>query len=720
MSNDHIPPVNNNEGVELPDVSLVNEELIFITAEKLLTDAGDNVARQAEAINQICQSLFDLHDTVMEEHYVTHLAKRFKLTKKIFNDKLKTLRESSKETDEEMNCEYPDGVDTDLAKRTGFFEHRGKYYFITKDGLYRASNFIMRPLLHIYSKTDNKRLIEITNEHNYKRILELPSKNFVSVEQFQAAVYAEGNYIFFGNKVHFMKIVERISSDFPTANELKTLGWQREGFYAFANGIFNGKWQPTDELGITEHKKSKYYSPSFSAVYNDVREDDDEYEDDRYFIWQDNQVAFGTWTKLMKDVYGEKAIIAIAFLIASVFRDLIYEKYKIFPHLFLFGEKQSGKSQLAWSLSNVFFNNLPAFNLNSGTQVGFFRRLSRVKNCICWFDEYTNDIDEKRFQALKSAYDGMGHEKGKMTKDSRTEITKVNSSCVISGQYLPTRDDNALFTRSILLSFERKKYTDQEIRLYDQLKDLELKGLSSLIGSILKYREDVDKAYGMTFSSILEHLKDDLVTNNKAFDERLLRNFVSILTPVNIIMNTTDPLDFNFTWERILDMAGEMISALSTQISSSEAVASFWNMVEFMLDSGLIKENVDFKIRNIGDRQKLIDKNGKHIEINFEDQPQELLFIRFSKIHPLYMEAHRRQYGKNGVDQVSIVHYFKHHVAFMGTIESTRFDNTNTSAFVFKYKELGCNLIRTISGQNEGENPDKNTSSSSPSDDLPF
>jgi len=706
--------------IDLIDVSIADEELLIITAEKLLAEAGENLTRRGEAVNQVCQMLHDLNDTVKSDIYITDLSKRFHLTKKLFTDKLKTLRETSRKADDEgSSLELPEGADEMMAKKLGFFSHHGKYYFITKDGLFKSSNFIVRPLFHIYSKSDNKRLVEIENEHGFKRILDIPSKSFVSVEQFQQAVFGEGNYIFFGTKVHFMKILEYISNDFPVCNELKTLGWQREGFYAFANGIFNGKWQTTDEFGITEHKRSKYFSPAFSVVYSDVREDDDEYENDRYFIWQQAPVSFAEWSKLMIDVYGEKAIIAIAFMIASVFRDLIYEKYKIFPHLFLFGEKQSGKSQLAWSLSNVFFNNLPAFNLNSGTQVGFFRRLSRVKNCICWFDEYTNDIDEKRFQSLKSAYDGMGHEKGKMTKDNRTETTKVNSSCVISGQYLPTRDDNALFTRSILLSFEKKKYTDEEIQRYDRLKEVELKGLSSIVCEILQFREDIDRGYGMTFSSIMDMLKDELIMENSPFDERLLRNFVSILTPVQIIMNTTNPLDFGFTWEQIYLFAKKMISELSIQISSSEAVASFWNLVEYMLDAKMIADGDDFKISTCNEVIEVTDKNGKIIPYDCREKPVQLLYIRFTHIHPVYLEAHRKQYGKNGVDMVSILHYFKHHRAYVGYLKSTRFNTINTSAYIFIYEDLGVNLIRLKETDISGS-PDSFNASKQQDEFMPF
>ncbi|MCX6265897.1 MAG: DNA primase, partial [Bacteroidetes bacterium] len=119
---------------------------------------------------------------------------------------------------------------------------------------------------------------------------------------------------------------------------MKTLGWRREGFYAFANGIYNGVWQPVDDLGITSHKDKKYFSPAFSVVYADVMDDADDYQNDRYFIYNQSPITFGEWTMIMSNVYGKNSMMGISYAIATCFRDLIYEKYKCFPHLFLFGE----------------------------------------------------------------------------------------------------------------------------------------------------------------------------------------------------------------------------------------------------------------------------------------------------------------------------------------------------------------------------------------------
>lgn len=678
----------------LIDPTILTQDELILEAERLILEAGETVSSRAKAIDEITIRLFEIGDAGTIDLFVDELCKRFKIKKKVFTAKLDNLQRNAPASSNGHTdlAELPEGVGVEAYER-GWFKHKNCYNFITKDGIFKASNYTVQPLYHIYSKRDNKRLIRLTNEYGISKILDIPSKVMTSPDQFQGTIFGEGNFLFFGTKFHFYRVLEDYSKNFPIANELRTLGWQREGFYAFANGIFSDTWKPVDELGVSEHDGHKYFSPSFSSIYTDVREDDDEYENDRFFIYKPipTDMNFTEWSKLMLKVYGTKARVAIAFAIACLFRDLIYERYKIFPLLFLFGDKGTGKSQLAWSISNIFFDNMPGFNLNSGTQVGFFRRLSRVKNAICWFDEYTNDIDEKRFQSIKASYDGLGHEKGEKSQDSRTTVTKINSGIMVSGQYLPNRDSNALFSRSILLSFEPKTYTKEETDNYDTLKSLEEQGLSGILPEILQYRELINKKYSLTFSDIFETIKADLLKGSLMFDERLVRNFTCILTAIKILEGK---VDFGFTYTQLYNDSKKQILEMSRQISSSESVSTFWSMIEFLLDEGKIQDGVDFKIEVLREIKSVVLKNGATEDINYSDF-QETLFLRFGKIHPLYMEAHRRQYGKNGVELVSILHYLKHHKAFVGRVDSTRFSTTNTSAYVFNHKLLlGINLNR--------------------------
>ena len=670
----------------------------FSEAFELLHNLSNDPGEKNLALDKVSLMLAEIDDQAERDIYLDHICKEFKIKKKIIQGKLKThlaKRKPIKTINGGLiDSEIPEDVDKEEALKNGFFVSNNAYYFLTKDGVYKASNFSVIPVLHIYSKSDNKRIIDVINEYGERKTLDLPSKNLVSTDLFQQSVFNEGNFLFFGTRIHHYRILSNISKEFPVANELRTLGWQREGFYAFSNGIYSDSWLPVNDIGVTTHNEIKYFSPAFSKIYADVREDDDEFENDRFFVYQKANTTFSDWSKLMLQVYGENAIHAVAFAIAAAFRDTIYNNYKIFPHLFLFGEKQSGKSQLAWSLSNLYFKELPAFNLNSGTQVGFFRRLSRVKNSVCWFDEYTNDIDERRFQALKSAYDGMGHEKGKMSKDSRTEITKVNSATVISGQYLPTRDDNSLLTRSILLLFEKKNYSQNQILQYDKLKQLESTGLSSLVTDVVKYRALIEKHYNKYFCEVFDMCKNKLNDGAIPYDERLVRNYTTILAALKIFQDN-NIFDLGFSFQEAFEHSIVKITDQSAQITSSEAVSTFWMMIQFMFEvrpNPMITTGEDFKIQMVNRSLKIKNKKEQWETIDFYREPKKLIFFRFTKIHPLYMEAHRKQYGKNGVDMVSIIHYIKHHKAFIGYMDSTRFDNSNTSAYVFDYAKLGLSL----------------------------
>jgi len=105
-----------------------------------------------------------------------------------------------------------------------------------------------------------------------------------------------------------------------------------------------------------------------------------------------------------------------------------------------------------------------------------------VRNSFVWLDEYTNDLDDKRFQALKSLFDGVGAEKAIMSNDNRTKQVLINSGAGISGQHYPTRDENSLLLRTVLLEFTKKQeeFTQAEVDQYNILNGWQKKGLSNL------------------------------------------------------------------------------------------------------------------------------------------------------------------------------------------------------------------------------------------------
>ncbi len=667
-------------------------DFILDEADRLMELAGEDPDIKAGVYTQVVKMLFEYPKDFQRDYFLKVLGRRHK-PMKIWKDEYKVQKEFRDEQEEAANAPG-DNSDTTTLEKYGFYTEDNKYWFGTQQGFVEGTNFIIEPLFHIYSMTNNRRLIRITNEYNHSILCDVPSDAMVSVDKFNNYVFGEGNFIVFINNNQFKKLLRYIGERFPKCFEIKTFGWQPEGFWAFADGAYNGQWTPVDEMGIMRHEGKNYFSPAFSDVYSQLRLDDDVYENDRRFVYRAGNTTMKQWTTLMQKVYSQNnnGQYAIAYLTAALFRSEIYNLYKIFPHLFLHGEKGSGKSQMAWSISNVFQHGTPPFNLSAGTDVAFFRWLARYRDVVIWYDEYTDQIDEKRFQALKSAFDGVGREKGKMSRDSRTESDKVNSAAVISGQHLPQRDDNSLYTRSLVRFFVKPKegYTREETQWYEQLKRMEENGLSHILTEILTQREIVTRKFGRTFSETFEYYKELLLEKGKQVDDRILRNYTILATIVWIFEKDTT-VDLGINADRFREICLADAIEQSDKVSSSDALGTFWKMLGGLIQEGELT-GTDYDIQQKWhettthkfDGQKTIDQKNFTKEI-------WVLYLDFDRAYQKYMEAHRKIFGTVGLGLQTMMDYTHNHWSYLGLKGSHYFQAGNgkrTSAHMFNYEEL--------------------------------
>ena len=665
---------------------------ILDEADRVMDHATDDPVIKQGAFQYIVGLLFEYPKTYQHEFYLKALGRRFKPMKH-WKDEYEAQCKDREET-AEMQQAPNDDADTSTLEQLGFYTQDNKYWFSTQQGFVEGTNFVVDPLFHIYSPTNNRRLIRITNEHNYSILCDIPSDAMVSVDNFQKFLFSEGNFLIFINNNQYKKLLRYVGEKFPKCFEIKTFGWQPEGFWAYADGAYNGHWQPVNGMGITEHAGKNYFSPAFSEVYSQLRIDDDLYENDRRFIYRISNVTIKQWSALMQKVYAydNNGRYAVAYLAAALFRSVIYNLYKIFPHLFLHGEKGSGKSQVGWSLSNVFQYGSPPFNLSAGTDVAFFRWLARYRDVIIWYDEYTDAIDEKRFQALKSAYDGVGREKGKMSRDSRTESDKINSAAVISGQHLPQRDDNSLYTRSIVRFFVKPKegYNKEATQDYDRLKRMEEDGLSQIITTLLNERETVERKFGRTFSEILEYYKEATLMKGIQVDDRILRNYTILATIVWIFEKET-AVSLYLNPELFRDMCLQDAIEQSEKVSSSDALGTFWKLLSGLMQNKELTSS-DFDIQEKWTEKKAVKRDGEKylVEHKFERKTR-VLYLDFDYAYQKYMEQHRKVFGNPGLGLQTMMDYTHNHWSYVGLSASHYFSGgtgKRTSAHMFDYDLL--------------------------------
>lgn len=701
-------------------------EAVDFLAKQYFEKAGTTIEK-TNAEWSLTKLLTQIAHPPLRNAYVLKYVKEYKINKaeveKNISIQLATSKVSTEtKVDGTALPSYLKEDDMNDFKNFGFYIDKTKdkigYYFPVNSSSERVSNFIINPLFQVYSgMNDSRRILELVNERNRDKpiIIEVTNKGFVSNMIFEELVQNQGNFWFNGTKRHFQKLKVKLLPQFPFCREIRTLGWQSRGFFSFADGIISedGQFKKVDSYGICHYAEEKFFLPAFSKLFNDIEEEDDQYESDRHFVFRPSKVSFNEWATKMKNVHLQNGVWAVLFFCATLFRDLIFGELSYFPHLFLFGQVQTGKSTCANSLNTIFFGSQPPFNLSIGTQVSFQRKIARTKNSCVWFDEFTNEIDEVRFQSLKGAYDGAGHEKGIMSNDNKTKTTKVNGGLVISGQYLPTRDDNSLNTRSIVLTFDRKAedVTIEEVQAFNQLKSLEKKGLSNLIVEAVKYRDLVEEKFNEVRSEIEATLKNDL--HGYDYKGRIMNNYVVLLTLFKILEG---PLNIPFGYEATYKNAITNIIDQSEAVADSDALMSYWKMIDFMAAQHQINEGEDYIVKTEYSIKIRTGREGSEM-VNF-NSGKKVLFLRFTKIHPLYMQAHRQQFGQNGVPDQSIKAYMKGAKSFLGIVKSVSFNGSNTSGYAFDYDMLNVNL--KVAPEAKPIPDDKKKGKEGKQDDLPF
>lgn len=696
----------------------------------LKNQAANDPDRLSESVTLVAEMLYQIKDDIKHNTYVKDCNKILKtqlasLKQRINDFASKAIEKIEKGTADDttsIDLGLPPGADFEEFKKYRFCTIGNSCWFQGRNGSFlKGTNYRITPLFHVYGKNDNKRLCEVVNETGSKKLIDFDSSDFVSQNKFDEALINEGYFVkneSFSAQ-HFTLMRNRILSDFIMAFELKTLGWQREGFFAFANCVYyKGIVKNVNEYGIVQveteaAEKSEYfpevkhfYSPAFSEIYKHTRDDNDPYENDRYFVFKKSPVTMDTWMKQLQKVYNEKAIIGISSVFFSLFRDLFVKTHAVSPLLFLSGEKGSGKSKYAESLASLFTYKQPAFDLNGSTLSAFSRRIGRTRNAITLLEEFHDNIDLKILQSIKGSYDNRGRELGMATGDNRTKVAKVNCFLVMLSQYLSSWDDNAITSRSVIQHFikPQENFTQQEINEYNLLKSWEEEGLTSLVLDIVEHRDEVEKGYVKTYADIINRFKKDLKAHD--YQERMLQNYVVIMTPITILWKH---FTFPFVYEELYQLCKNAIIDSSDLIIESEGLAEFWKTLEYLLDRQpypLLVKDTHFIIDTPISLKLQGRKGEKEIEWT-NDQRKRVLFLRLNAVHQLYHKEVSTREGVDVIGENTLRNYFKSKKYFIGAVRSHRFSETATSAYIFEYDMMEAsgilNLIRSKAGEEQGE-----------------
>lgn len=669
------------------------KDFIFYLAEEEFKAAGANIRKKQAAIEKIAELLMPL-DTLTRDLYIQDLMKISSTRAKEWSGFLNARRKTEENKELAKGPRNTQGLSVEQMEMFEnfhfYYTENHEMYFRDGNGMVKKSRFAIYPLFHINSSTSGvRKIFKIKNYRGDEHMLETDVSALQSTVRFCEKLEEKGAFIFEGDMKDLRRIKHYLYHYTKMANAVDVLGWQKEGFWAWADGIVgqDGKFKETDDYGIVQHNGTYYYIPAYSSL----NESANEFVEQRKFVYAVQNISLREWSRRMVDVYGPQAMLSIACYMTALFSDHIFSVTRAIPILNLFGIKGSGKSDHAYSLTALFGQQMTPLMLNNTTVSRFSSHVNDYRNVMVFFDEFKNGIKPEFIGALKDLWGR--NIRGRSTRNSSDRIVAdhsqaVNAMAIVAGQEMLSADV-ALFSRVIYLSTSKTSFSDEEAARFDELKAIEKNGLAHITSGLLSSRIIFEKQYLSTFNEVQSAFKRRITTT---IDERLIKNYSIILASLKLIMTEHQ---LSFTYQQAEDAALKQALDHNSKMKSSNEISGFFKVLSAMLERGLIKDGYNFKIK------KTLALSGG---VRFETATN-VLFLRWEGIYQSYAEMGRKT-GENVMPEESIKFYLERSDAFIDRRKS-RFSGVGSVwCSAFRYAEceaLGLSLLRNDSEGNADE-----------------
>ncbi len=564
--------------------SIDKEDFIVWYTSKLLTNKR-TAGERADVFKTVVSMLAAVKDIDLRKLLIGRLKTLLGCTANMLHDAVKDDIRSASDKGNSVRDKF---IDQTLYQKYGFSENGHCYFSLDKNGQEISwSNFSMDPLFHIKDALNPKRLYRITNVNGQEEIIEMKQEDLVSLQRFKLRVEGFGNFIWKAKDEQLTKLKGFLYEKTETAIEITQLGWQRDEFFAFGNGVaYNGQWLPVDDFGIVRlGDLGNFYLPSASKMYRNERK---LFQFERKFVHAGlNDISFRKYTDKLIEVFGNNAKVGVCFFLATLFKDVVTITSKNFPYLNLFGPKGSGKSELGHSLMSFFIISNDPPNLSSATDAALADTVAQCANALVHIDEYKNSIELNRREFIKGLYDGVGRTRMNMDRDKKRETTAVDCGVIISGQEMMTVDI-AMFSRALFLTFNTSDFSFEAKRKFDELVAIRNLGCSHLVLEILKHRKRVEADFSANYRAAMADLLATI--ENDRVEDRIFRNWV---IPLAIFRTLAGVIDVCFDYREMLSICIDGIMRQNKECKSTNEIATFWAVVDFLHLNGDIIIDAD-------------------------------------------------------------------------------------------------------------------------------
>lgn len=521
----------------------------------------------------------------------------------------------------------------------------GKFRNMVSNFLFRAEYHILRP------DGSDWWVLETQDLQSRRARLVLSSEEFTSVSKFKTCTTRRG-LTWHGGEKELSAAVEFAIAEATEAQSLETLGLHPSGFFAWANGVTDAKgtFHPADEDGFVTMDGTLYFLRAASPLFNAS----DTASPEAGLRHQERpEATVSRWWSKAADVYGpHRALVGLAFVVATLSSDILRREFGFFPLLYLFGPPEMGKSTFARSLQAIWGQPTPPVMLESGstTVTGIQRALARFRGVPTFFDEFSARSKPEFGDALKNYFDGTSGTQGVPTGDSQTRVWQVLTTAITAGQHLPAHDP-ALVSRCVLMEFpSRGKPNLEEKERMNALKVEERMGLTNLVNALLPLREHVARelrpASLRLFSRFLKYANEkELEVSN-----RVAEIHAAMAAPLAVALPRLGSFGDE---ESLFEAFAQLLPLHSEATDAADEAGIFFEVLQRAFDEG--------QLRNLGTHFLIEGK---------------ILRLRFRQAYQVFRERAARM-GDKTLGEGTMRRYVRRHASFVreGKARLNNYDN---------------------------------------------
>ena len=387
---------------------------------------------------------------------------------------------------------YSERYSSEHGLYSGFLIFRGETWLASfktdKGSVVPVSTRLLNgKLTLLYDLVDDSLPYEIKVRHRFKweprlgklSLLEMNSESFGKPESFGTKMLAYRG-VFYGRPDQLKRYIEYLfEQNPPRIRQLSSFGYDPKSHcFVYSHRLYDADGKRF-EVGNDAYFDKQKLSPFL----------------EKSSIPKIGELDYSTLLDHLYGAFGNRGLLALGFWVASIFSHVVFEEFRFFPFLSLYGDPRTGKSFLVLLLNRMFgldMEGLPATKDN--TSKGEKRRMSQFSSMVIPMLEAQEGSTRFDFNDLLPMYNRNPAQTRAATTNNNETIEIPFHATLTFVQNHEQFKTRAAMERVVSIPFADTEVTDESFEHFQKLSEFSPENLSAFGDHILKNRKYFEEA----------------------------------------------------------------------------------------------------------------------------------------------------------------------------------------------------------------------------------